>query len=127
MDPPTAAAVLFVDDVSRIAAFYRAIARMEVLHANGDHVVLESAGFQLTVHALRHDGATSITRAYPTREDTHVKLCFPVEDLQAARTAAARLGGELWARDREWQARGFRACDGRDPEGNVFQLREPSP
>lgn len=25
---------------------------------------------------------------------------------------------------KEWEARGFRACDGRDPEGNVLQVRE---
>lgn len=27
----------------------------------------------------------------------------------------------------EWAARGFRACDGVDPEGNVLQFREPAP
>jgi hypothetical protein len=26
--------------------------------------------------------------------------------------------------EKEFEARGFRACDGYDPEGNVVQLRE---
>ena len=47
-------------------------------------------------------------------------------DLMHADDAHAVLGGEVWPVDREWEAasRGFRACDGRDPEGNVFQVRE---
>ena len=50
-----------------------------------------------------------------------------VPSIAEARVRAAGLGGEVWPVDREWEAtsRGFRACDGRDPEGNVFQVREP--
>jgi hypothetical protein len=36
----------------------------------------------------------------------------------------AGAGGELNPPDKEFAARGFRACDGHDPEGNVLQLRE---
>jgi len=52
--------------------------------------------------------------------------CDPVDSLAAARARVAMLGGRLDPADREWSARGFRACDGVDPEGNVFQLREPA-
>jgi hypothetical protein len=31
---------------------------------------------------------------------------------------------QVHATEKEWSARGFRACDGYDPEGNVFQVRE---
>lgn len=123
MNMPSPAGVIFVDDVARIAAFYQAVVGMNVVHADNDHVVLEVTGFQLTVHALAPPSRDRADLAYPTREDSYIKLCFPVADLARARSTAARLGGELWPPDREWQARGFRACDGRDPEGNVFQLR----
>ena len=85
--------------------------------------VLERDGFQLTVHGLRGEPATTGA----TREDTYVKLCFPVDSLANVRREAAALGGEVWPAEREWESesRGFRACDGRDPEGNVFQAREP--
>ena len=42
------------------------------------------------------------------------------------RGQALALGGQLFAPKREWEARGFRACDGIDPEGNVIQLRQPA-
>jgi len=99
---------------------------MEVIHDAADHVVLEVSGFQLVVHALR--GAP---RADPgshgkvlPREDTYMKICLPVASLASARIKAAELGGLLRPPKHEWQARGFRACDGHDPEGNILQLRE---
>ena len=119
---PTPAAVVFVADVARMSAFYRALSAMDVVHADDAHVVLAIDGFQLTVHALAGADASG-----PTREDCYLKLCFPVPSISEARVRAAVLGGEVWPVDREWEAtpRGFRACDGRDPEGNVFQVREP--
>lgn len=124
MNRLSAAGVIFVDDIERIAAFYQAVASMERLHADSDHVVLGIAGFQLTVHALPFGERNPKASGYPSREDSYLKLCFPVADLADARLLAASLGGELWSSEQEWQARGFRACDGRDPEGNIFQLRQ---
>jgi predicted enzyme related to lactoylglutathione lyase len=117
---PGPAAVVFVHDVARMTVFYRDVASMVALHVDDDHAVLERDGFQLTIHRI--DGAGMDFR---TREDAYVKVCFPVDDLAMARAQVESLGGALWPKDREWEARGFRACDGRDPEGNVFQLRMP--
>jgi len=36
----------------------------------------------------------------------------------------AMLGGQLNSTAREWKFRDTRVCDGHDPEGNMFQLRE---
>ncbi len=58
------------------------------------------------------------------REDTPLKLCLPVPSIAPGRALASSLGGQLNPPAKEWAARGFRACDGTDPEGNVFQLRE---
>ncbi len=58
------------------------------------------------------------------REDSYIKLCFPVESLESARNLAVSLGGCIQGKSKEWQARGFLACDGHDPEGNVIQLRQ---
>lgn len=121
---PSAAAVVFVDDVARLTAFYQALAGMKVLQSDPKYAVLEIPGLQLTVHAIRRKAHADAT--YPTREDTFVKLCFPVTSISQARTTAASYGGEVWPANKEWEAveRGFRACDGRDPEGNVFQVRQ---
>lgn len=118
---PAPAAVVFVADVPRMANFYGALCSMRVLHEGADFAVLECDGLQLTLHALRGEPAGT-----QTRFDSYVKLCFPVGSIADARARAPALGGELWPPDEEWEApqRGFRACDGRDPEGNVFQVRE---
>lgn len=125
MSAPVAAAVVFVDDVEKLTAFYQALGGMTVLHAEASHAVLEIPGLQITIHALRSSGARP-EAPYRTRHDTHIKLSIPVTSIAEARFTAERLDGEVWPPDKEWEAvdRGFRACDGRDPEGNVFQVRE---
>ena len=123
MRMPSPAAVVFVADVERVAGFYRAVFRMRDLEGGAGYAVLERDGFQLTIHGLRGEPPAGDA----TREETYVKLCFPVDSIAGVRREAATLGGQVWAVEREWESdsRGFRACDGRDPEGNVFQVREP--
>lgn len=122
---PHPSVVLFVAKVQRVAAFYKAIGAMTTVTGDEDHEVLEIAGFQLVVHQLRgepdpiHDAQGHLR----VREDSYVKLCVPVQSIEAARTLAPSLGGFIKATQHEWQARGFRACDGNDPEGNVIQVR----
>jgi predicted enzyme related to lactoylglutathione lyase len=59
------------------------------------------------------------------REDTPIKLVFSVADINAARKAAVKEGGAINPVGREWEFEGAKVCDGHDPEGNVFQLRQP--
>jgi catechol 2,3-dioxygenase-like lactoylglutathione lyase family enzyme len=123
---PSPSVVLFVANVAAIAEFYRTLADMTVVHAAPDHVLLEIAGLQLVVHALHgappavEDDAGSVA----VREDAYFKLCLPVARIAAARAQALAMGGAIGPVANEWQARGFRACDGHDPEGNVIQVRE---
>ena len=119
---PSPAAVVFVADVARVAAFYRRVFDMRDLEGDATYVVLACEGLQLTIHALRGEPEPS----GGPREETYVKLCLPVSSLAIARDAAAAAGGALLPVDREWTSasRGFRAVDGHDPEGNVFQARE---
>jgi predicted enzyme related to lactoylglutathione lyase len=123
---PIPAAVLFVANVPRMTQFYRDVAAMRLLHEARDHAILELQGFQLVIHAIRGEvGAQSVNDVQPDiRQDCHIKLCFPVESIDGARATAASLGGAIQPPGRVWEARGFRACDGNDPEGNVLQVRE---
>ena len=123
MSLPNVSAVVFVGDVKRMTEFYRTLAAMEVLVAEDGYAVLEISGFQLVIHALRgapKAGASEIQ----LREDSYIKICLPVESIEAARLRAATLGGKIKPKSNEFEARGFRACDGNDPEGNVLQVRE---
>lgn len=123
---PLAGLVIFAKDIRRVAAFYEAVAGLAVAESQKDHVVLRSATLELVVHGIPARIARQIEISTPPapREDSALKPFFPVASLAQAREQAAALGGGLLASGREWEARGFRACDGFDPEGNVLQCRE---
>jgi predicted enzyme related to lactoylglutathione lyase len=126
---PRPCAVVFAKDVSKLAGFYRDVAGMKEAHRDKDHVVLDDGSFELVIHGIPKQIAAQIRIATPpeVREDTALKLCLPVRAIEQARAKAAELGGKVGPKSKEWEARGFRACDGHDPEGNVFQVRESAP
>jgi len=119
-------AVLFAKDPQRVARFYEVLAGLKVTYAGKDVIVLESAGSQLMVHPIAPKIARTINITTPPkrRTDATVKLVFAVTSIAEARAKAPALGGELNPAARMFEARGFRACDGHDPEGNVIQFRE---
>jgi predicted enzyme related to lactoylglutathione lyase len=123
---PKSGAVLFAKDLPRVARFYEELLGLSVAVADSDKVVLESAEFLLVVHAVPEEVADSISITSPPALRTNVptKLFFPVASLAEARARASSLGGALYPSHKEWSGRGFRACDGYDPEGNIVQLRE---
>ncbi len=123
---PKPSAVVFAKDVARVAGFYQQVAGLTEVLRDKDHVVLDDAGYQLVIHGIPKKIAAGIQITSPprVREGTPIKVCLPVLSIEQARQHAAALGGQVGAKSREWEARGFRACDGYDPEGNVFQLRE---
>jgi hypothetical protein len=89
-------------------------------------VLLACGAFHLIVHRIPADTARSIIIDTPpaVRQQTPMKLGFPVKSLATARASAAKLGGALFGPDREWRYRDRMVCDGYDPEGNVFQLSQ---
>lgn len=126
--PFAAGAVVYAKHLSRVGDFYRTVMGLAVAHAEADHLVLESPAFQLVVVAIPEHLAAGIVIDSPPqrREDTAVKLIFPVPSIADARAAARSLGGELNGPEREWEFQGCRVCDGHDPEGNVVQVRAPA-
>lgn len=125
MITPKPSVVIFVADVQRVAEFYRELASMTIEVEDSAHVVLDIEGFQLVIHLLHGEPAVvDVAKAVHAREDSYLKVCLPVASIDAARVTAAAKGGAIKSRDHEWTARGFRACDGHDPEGNIIQVRE---
>lgn len=126
---PKPGAVVFAKGLERLAEFYEQVLSLSVTRAESDHVVLESEEFQLVVHAIPEHIASSISISVPpeVREETPIKLLFSVASIAEARSLAPSLGGHVDPSQREWEAHGIRACDGCDPEGNVFQLRQNVP
>ncbi len=117
-------AVIFTGDKERLAKFYEALTGLQV-HASDESVtVLASDEFELVIHAL--PGEPQGKASHP-RNDAYVKPFFPVKSLTEARMRAAAFEGQLRPAAEEWEARGFRACEAIDPDGNHIQFREIAP
>lgn len=121
-----AGAVVFAKDVNKVACFYELLLAMSVVHAESEKVVLESEEMLLVIHGIPKAIGEGIVITDPPeiREETPIKLFFPVRSLAEARANAPRWGGRVNPPSQEWTAGNFRACDGFDPEGNVVQFRE---
>ena len=119
-------AVIFAKDLLRVARFYKEILAMTIVHSATDYIVLDAPGYQLLIQGIPQKIADSIEISIPPerRTETPIKLFFFVSSLAVARDQAIALGGALNPAEREWEARGFRACNGHDPEGNMIQFRE---
>jgi predicted enzyme related to lactoylglutathione lyase len=115
-------AIIFAANHARLADFYAAVTDLPVHVSDDTVVVLRSDTFELVIHRLA--GEPPVSEAPPARLDNYIKPFFPVTNLGLARDRAAASGGRLQPADQEWSARGFRACEGVDPEGNVIQFRE---
>lgn len=117
--------VIFATDHRRLADFYAAVTKLSVQLADDSVVVLRCDAYELVIHRLAGEPAPGDPPV--PRQDSYIKPFFPVASLESARERAAALGGRLEPADKEWSARGFRACEAVDPEGNVIQFREDGP
>lgn len=117
--------VLFTRDHRKLARFYEAVTQLSVTLSDDQITILESEVFQLVIHYI--PGAHATSESPQIREDSHVKPFFPVNSIAEIRDQIAALGGKIHPHKSEWTARGFRACDAVDPDGNVIQFRQPEP
>jgi predicted enzyme related to lactoylglutathione lyase len=119
-------AVLYAKDLRQLVQFYTAVAGLDLHKMEEGFAVLGREPSQLVIVRIPKRIGATIQIATPPerREDTPLKLVFAAEDIARARIRAAELGGSLNAVEREWEFEGAKVCDGCDPEGNVFQLRQ---
>ena len=119
-------AVLYAKDLGRLVEFYSSVADIEPQAIEEWFVVLGAKPSQFVIMRIPKRIAETIDIATPPepREDTPIKLVFGVKDIAHARDRAAELGGTMKASEREWEFEGTKVCDGYDPEGNIFQLRQ---
>lgn len=118
--------VIFAKDIHRVAEFYQSLLDLKLKHSDEEYVMLETSGLQLVIHKLPNPVAAAITIDNPPkrRSDTALKPIFFLADIDTARVLIEKYGGQLNSFDKEWEFDGHKTCDGHDPEGNVFQLRE---
>jgi catechol 2,3-dioxygenase-like lactoylglutathione lyase family enzyme len=117
--------VVFAKDLARMAAFYEAILDRRVLDEDATWARFGGAD-ELVLHAIPEEVARTFEIADPPtpREDAAIKPWFTVASIAAARATAPHNSGRVLGADQEWRFGDWLVCDGVDPEGNVFQLRE---
>jgi predicted enzyme related to lactoylglutathione lyase len=122
--PARAGALIYAKDLDRLSRFYQTLLSMQLLSADREHHVIESAEIQLVIHAIPPHIAVTIAIATPPepREEQAIKLFFTVPSLSGAETVTASLGGNLFGP--VYEGPGFKVRNGCDPEGNILQLRE---
>jgi predicted enzyme related to lactoylglutathione lyase len=121
----TFGAVVYAKNVALVSAFYGAVLGAATTVARG-YATVDAPGFQLVVVEVPEALAATIHVTVPPerRQDTPVKITLPVADIALTREVAQQLGGVVDPVDRQWRFHGTSVCDGHDPEGNVFQLRQ---
>jgi predicted enzyme related to lactoylglutathione lyase len=117
-------AVLYATDLGRLVDFYSSVAGIEPQVIEKGYAILASGPSQFVIVRIPKRIADTIDVTTPpeVREDTPLKLVFGVENITHARDRVAELGGAM--KEHEWQFNGAKVCDGHDPEGNIFQLRQ---
>jgi catechol 2,3-dioxygenase-like lactoylglutathione lyase family enzyme len=113
-------AMIFAKDLERMTRFYRDALGLNVVQQTltSDWVELDAGSMTLALHAIPDAIASTIEIDTPPRRrgNTPIKLVFEVADFEGAR-ADLIAHGAIMDEPRSWSA-----CDGMDPEGNVFQI-----
>ena len=83
--------------------------------------LFDTEGTRVALHAIpaEHAGDIEISCPPQARESNPVKLIFAVDDVRSERARLEAMGVTMLPRP--WQ-KPDEACDGVDPEGNIFQI-----
>lgn len=122
-----AAAIIYVKDLDRMVEFYAALGLTVDEAHSGDYAVLTGPQCELSLVQAPKDIAAHIEFASPSqaRATTPIKLVFAVSSIDQVLAGTRALGGRMKDGSKRWRFRGHAVQDAIDPEGNVYQLREP--
>jgi len=113
-------AIIFVTNLLLMTEFYRdKLGLRPILEgATPEWIEFDAGGTRISLHAIPEGIAKEIgTSAAPrVREEMPTKLVFAVADVEAERARLLALGVRML------ELKSWGACDGVDPEGNVFQI-----
>ena len=115
--------ILYVQDVDRLATFYQQALGLPVVEEiKGEWAVLNAGPCQLALHRVGE--AYRVADPASWQVESNAKLVMtvdrPLAELCAELTARGVPMGEM----KSYPPLTGRLCDGKDPEGNVFQLAE---
>jgi predicted enzyme related to lactoylglutathione lyase len=103
--------IIFTPDVKRLADFYAASFGLSVVGEADEHwTELNAGGCNVALHKTSEQG---------TGRDGWTKIVFGSENIEAEKTRLEELGIKMSDVTTFGE---IRMCDGRDPDGNYFQI-----
>lgn len=122
MPPSLNRVILYVQDVERLKGFYEELFGLTCAeHIAGEWAVLKAGACELALHRVGEPHRVPLP-APDWQVESNGKLVFSIEEpLAAFRRRRLDAGFELGEIKRYPGLTGP-LCDGRDPEGNVFQI-----
>jgi catechol-2,3-dioxygenase len=115
--------ILYVQDVDRLATFYRqALGLAVVEEIKGEWALLDAGPCQLALH--RVGKAYRVADPSTWEVESNAKLVMRVDRPLASVRAELMAKGVAMGELKSYPPLTGLLCDGRDPEGNVFQLAE---
>jgi predicted enzyme related to lactoylglutathione lyase len=123
MDAALTRIILYVQDVSRLAAFYREAFGLAVVEEiEAEWVVLRAGACELALHRVGEP--YRVADASSWKVESNAKLVLSVDRDIAALRAELIAKGVPMREIKAYPGLTGPLCDGEDPEGNVFQLAE---
>jgi catechol 2,3-dioxygenase-like lactoylglutathione lyase family enzyme len=114
--------ILYVQDVAALKEFYTSHFGFPVTEEiEGEWVVLLAGQTELALHLAGLPYRTGQTRT----GESNAKLVFTVDSPLPELRSKLEHAGVSVGKIKRYEGFTFSLCDGRDPEGNVFQLSKP--
>ena len=123
MDAALTRIILYVQDVDRLASFYRdAFGLAIVEEIKGEWAVLQAGACELALHRVGRP--YRVPDASSWKVESNAKLVLTVDrDLEDLRAELVAKGVPM-RQIKAYPGLTGPLCDGEDPEGNVFQLAQ---
>ena len=114
--------ILYVQDVAGLKAFYTSHFGLRVTEEiEGEWVVLLAGRTELALHLAGMPYRTGQTKTGQSNAKLVFTVDLPLPELRSKLENAGISVGEI----KRYEGFNYSLCDGRDPEGNVFQLSKP--
>jgi catechol 2,3-dioxygenase-like lactoylglutathione lyase family enzyme len=125
MDAALTRIILYVQDVDRLARFYRdAFGLAVVEEIAGEWAVLQAGACELALHRVGRP--YRVADASDWKAESNAKLVLTVDRDLATLRAELIAKGIAMREIKAYPGLTGPLCDGEDPEGNVFQLAQRS-
>lgn len=115
--------ILFVQDVERQKSFYTHILNLKIEEEiEAEWVLLKAGSAKIGLHKIGDEYLTKVKGGF--KFDNNVKLVFEAkEDIHQLRKTLIHQKVKM-QEVKTFEAYDFWICDGEDPEGNAFQLKQ---